>query len=275
MEIKRKCRRMPLKKQPLALVLIQIRFSPIENIKEYINLIQDKLRIIGYPEYNNQDNINFVVSPMGVKQEIKPLWIFSTIEGYSNILIDSNQILFQTTEYTTFENFYEEFNRIIEILFDNTNFIKTGRFVRFGLRYIDQIIPKNQEDSIDSYLHKGMTIQQPEIFSNAIKTCNTSIAGKIRILNDTRDGFLVIKTIQGEKGLFLPPDLLARAPTLKKKPPIEQDIGIIDMDASFNPLPDEKSTLDDIKRIFYSLHDVIIETFFSNVASEEGVKKWN
>ena len=49
MAIERTCRNIKLTKQPLALVLIQTRFSPISNLDKYIPGIQDELRRTGFP----------------------------------------------------------------------------------------------------------------------------------------------------------------------------------------------------------------------------------
>ena len=65
MEIKRKCELEILSKQPLALVLMQIRFSPVPLIENYINNIQAALNKLGFPLFEQNDNLSVEVSPKG------------------------------------------------------------------------------------------------------------------------------------------------------------------------------------------------------------------
>lgn len=272
MEIKRECIKNPLSKQPLALVLIQIRYTPIINIVSSINNIQELLRK-DFPQFEPVDNISVVLTPDGIKQENVKLWSFTSISGFESILIDQNQITFQVTDYNSFECFFERFNSILQILDKQLNLSKSGYIIRYGLRYVDQIIPLNETDSIDSYLNKNFVLEQPDVFKNQNKICNNSVTGQIELC-DNRIGSMSITTIQGQKGMVLPPDLMARAPVLKKQV-ADKLIGLIDMDASFiSSTGPEKYEESLVKQTFYKLHDRIIDAFFKSVISEEGKKKW-
>ena len=81
---------------------------------------------------------------------------------------------------------------------------------RLGLRYVSHIIPSN-DDSIDSYIHEGFRINQASVFGTAEKICTISQAGEVNIYGDKK-GIIVFRITQGEKGLFLPPDLLPNPP---------------------------------------------------------------
>jgi hypothetical protein len=87
-------------------------------------------------------------------------------------------------------------------------------------------------------------------------------------------GTLAIRIIRGERGLDLPPDLLAAAPAGRTTVSPDEDIALIDMDhywdGSLGPGFDEKR----MEELFYRLHDTIIQGFHGSVVSEEGIEKW-
>lgn len=269
MEIKRKCQSIHLSKQPLALVLIQLRYLPINKIEERINYIQDQLRE-GYPLFKESHNVSMDVSRDNLDR-IK-VWEFDSIDGYEKICIDRYQVTYQTSDYTCFEKFYEEFEKIIRVLDGEISLFEKGFCVRYGLRYVDQIIPQGSDDSIDSYLHEGLQIQQPDVFENELKICSVSVAGAIE-LSEGRTGTMTINGMQSPQGIPLPPDLLVRAPKLKREIHQRQAMGLIDMDASF-AISNERIEEGLIKKTFYELHDKLIDAFFNSVVSKEGIEKW-
>ena len=139
---------------------------------------------------------------------------------------------------------------------------------------MDQIIPLDTNDTIDSYLNENFIITQPPVFKNQKKVCTVSMAGHIE-LSENKRGAMSVNLYQGQKGLALPPDLLTRTPKLKRDAGKSERIGLIDMDASFTPAPDpEEYNEETVKEIFYRLHDNIITGFFESVVSKEGIAKW-
>lgn len=76
MHITRNCPGEKLSKQPLVLVLIQIRFSPVMNLESYIPQIQSSLRIAGYPLIEGNDNLAVIAAPGGVKSVHTKQWLF-------------------------------------------------------------------------------------------------------------------------------------------------------------------------------------------------------
>lgn len=273
MDIKRRCIKQPLSKQPLALVLIQLRYTPINAVDTKINDIQEILRK-DFPLYERLENISVSVSPEGLQQNKIDLASFSSIEGYENILLDKNQITFQVTDYPGFEMFYDKFERTLDSIGTILKLQEYGVYTRCGLRYVDQIIPLDNNDTIDSYLNENFIITQPPVFKNQKKICTVGVAGNIE-LTENKKGAMSVNIYQGQKGLVLPPDLITRPPQLKRDASQSERIGLIDMDASFTPAPTpEKYNRETVKEIFYRLHDNIITSFFDSIVSEEGIKKW-
>jgi len=115
----RKCRTVPLSKQPLALVLIQLRYSPILNLKEYIPVIQDRLRKIGFPLVYSKNMKKLVISSTELKPEDMQQWKFETPDKRSSVIVDQDQALLQTTDYHSFEEFLQHVFRCFKAISKN------------------------------------------------------------------------------------------------------------------------------------------------------------
>jgi len=272
MSIKRNCPYNPLSKQPLALVLAQVRFSPILAIEGYIPTIQDHLRKNGYPVYSIQQNFIFDVVPMG--QTIINQWRFESASHDTIVLIDKEQILFQTSLYTRFEDFLGKFIDILKYIFYFTEHDKFGIVVRIGLRYVDQIRKQSEIDDIDSYLlPKFQSVGCSEYIDNR-KQYSIVTVGSTKPANDF-EGQLVIRVFRGEKGVDLPSDLLSSAPAKRNTVNPDEDIAIVDMDHYWiGSLEPDINITEIIEERFYKLHDTIINGFYNSVISKEGLKKW-
>ena len=274
MSEKRNCPYKPLSKQPLALVLAQIRFSPILNIEEYLPEIQNFLRKNGYPLYSNHQNFVLEVAPVGqinINQNMITLWRFESQNNDTVVILDKEQLFFQTSLYTKFEDFIDKFISILLFIFDKTEHDKFGVINRLGLRYIDHIRKQDNSDDIDSYLRpelRGMACQD---YIDDKKQYSIAMIGNTEP-SDKFKGQLAIRVFRGEKGLDLPPDLIHSAPANRKRVTSEEDIAMVDMDHYWMGSMSKNSQI--IKEMFFRLHDIIINSFHNSVISEEGIKKW-
>lgn len=274
MEIKRNCSTNKLSKQPLALVLIQIRFSPFLNMSQYVPKIQDNLRKIGFVEYEEIQGLEFKVSPNGIQSVENKCHVFKTQDQYSNVILDSSQLVYQTSDYDVFEVYYSKFTEIISsVVNEIPDFKSTVSIQRLGLRYVDRIIPMDTNDQIDTYIKKDFQIKQASVFGDQEKICSVSQAGQVPVGVD-KTGVIVLRLTQGEKGLVLPPDLMAQAPKLKRELNKNNLIGLIDIDHFYKPKEKLNWLNNDIlEEVFYKMHDNS-KNMFEDVVSPEGIEKW-
>lgn len=121
MKTQRKCPKRKLSKQPLALVLIQIRFSPINNLEIYIDQFQDEMRKHDFPLYGKLKNLSVSVTPDGLQGLEQFQWLFKSCNECKSVIIDSTQLTFQTSEYEYFEEFYDFFLQFILCLAKSRN----------------------------------------------------------------------------------------------------------------------------------------------------------
>ena len=276
MSLERNCPYKPLSKQPLALVLAQVRFSPILTIEDYIPKIQDFLRKKGYPIYSKQQNFVLEVppaDPANIQQTAIFRWCFESASLDTMILIDKEQVLFQTCSYIKFEDFIGKFINILDYVLQITEHNQFGIIVRLGLRYVDQIKKQNDTDDIDSYLRpelQGMTCSE---YVSSGKQYSIATLGNTKPAANF-EGQLAIRIFRGEKGLDLPPDLIASAPANRKTVTPDEDIAMVDMDHYWIGSMGPDTHITHIEEMFFRLHDTIINGFYNSVISEEGIKKW-
>ena len=262
-----------LSKQPLALVLIQIRFSPFMNIENYVHKIQEKLILLGFVNCTENPCLEVRITPNGPVPTQSKQWVFSSFDGYENVILDSKQLTYQTADYDIFEEYYAKFQQICDaVVLSAPNFETSVLIQRLGLRYVDRIIPTNEQDLIDSYISDGFKVKQADVFGTSNKICTISQAGEVDII-DSKRGAIVFRITQGEKGLFLPPDLMPNPPKMKTELQPDCMIGLIDIDHSYNAVGPEKYNKIFLEDMFYGMHDNSHELFMS-VVSKEGIEKW-
>lgn len=269
-QIKRKIEK--LSKQPLALALIQIRFSPFMNMKDYIPKIQEKLLSLNFTESQVNPCLEVKITSNGPMASESEQWLFSSADDYENVILDSKQLTYQTTSYGGFENYYTKYQKICDALVSSAPaFERTVLIQRLGLRYVSHIIPSN-DDSIDSYIYEGFRINQASVFGTAEKICTISQAGEVNIYGDKK-GIIVFRITQGEKGLFLPPDLLPNPPKMQNELPQNCVIGLIDIDHIYNISSQEKYNRKLLENWFEGMHENSHNLFMS-IISNEGIEKW-
>ena len=276
MQSKRNCRTIPLSKQPLALALIQLRFSPLLNISDYIPALQDHLRKNGFPLVSHKNIAKLEASPSGLAQITISQWKFETPERHTSIILDQDQILLQTTDYESFEKFIDRYFSILTPMLEITEHATHGIAGRLGLRYVDQVTRQFSDDDIDSYLRSSMRGIASPYFKNKKKRY-THIEVTDTELRSGQKGMLSIRILRNAEQRDLPSDLYSEAPMRLRTIDIDDDFALIDMDHGCeNPFPLDRTgiPINQLEEIYFALHDTIDEVFFQSVVTEEGLKKW-
>ena len=147
-------------KPPVYFVIGQVKHNAVLQLNSYIAGIQDSLRKAGYPDYSTATAINTVLTPQqdgrGAEAAGAAVTIqqvaqhrFYNLSRRSCIIVVPEAISFQTTEYETFEKFSEELWRAVRTVNQAVNGLSYVE--RIGLRYLDAVIPGNNE-TLDQYL---------------------------------------------------------------------------------------------------------------------------
>lgn len=262
--MKRECRYVPLSKQPLILVLCEIKISPVRKIADYIPAIQEAFRRHGYPIERSGKIQQVSISPNGVQATEQERWEYRTKAEDWSIIVLQDSIVLQTTAYERFEKFAEQLQLATSIVFKNTEHDQFGRVHRIGLRYIDLVQPKDGEN-FRKYLRSGFHGLSEDVFKNGTARTRVECAGQTDV--DGEVGTMVVRIAQNDQGMDLPPDLVGSAPKRRERVQKGDLVTFIDLDhyldGNFDP------SLDWIEKSTYLLHDQIIETFHDHVITEE------
>jgi uncharacterized protein (TIGR04255 family) len=213
-------KRKKLARAPLTVALCQVRFSTIRNMTTYIPQVQVALRKDGYRLDMSSQVQEFVFGPQGQQQpRAFDRWEFMNVEKTRSVVVTEQFAAFQTTAYTTFDEFVPEVIRMMDAL------AAAGADVlitRVGLRYVDAIIPsagKTWRDYLSPSLHG---IQLPSL--NGALTA-------YHVFGETAQGRILARMTQNTEGLLVPLEMAQQNLVLQRQPPASGTIiTLIDID---------------------------------------------
>ena len=271
--MERRCRYVPLSQQPLALVLGQIRFSPIRQMGGYIPEIQEAFRRNGFPveRAGKVQQITFgpgAGAPVQVIEQDQ--WEYRTRDETWSILVTQDGVVLQTTAYEKFEGFADRLQHAVRTVLATTEHDQLGVVQRVGLRYIDVVQPRKGED-FRAYLRPGFHGAADEVFQAGTHRLQVESTGRTQVGADVT-GTMNVRVVQNDQGFSLPPDLIGGAPKHAVRAKAGELLTLIDMDhyieGTFDPDTDWV-----VARAF-EMHDHLIETFHEHVATETAIEAW-
>ena len=270
--MQRKCRYKPLSAQPLALVLCQVRFSPVRQMEQYIPAIQDVFRRTGFPIERAGKIHQVTFRPAGgapVQLTEQHRWEYRNKDETWSILLMQDTVILQTTAYTRFEDFVEQLQMAVHTVLAESEHDVLGVVHRVGLRYIDVVRPSGDKD-FRFYLRPGLHGVPDEVFQPGQHLLHTESRG--RTVVGGNPATMVVRIVQNDQGSSLPPDLVDAAPSFSPRAEAGELVTLIDMDhfveGNFDPDPDW------VVARAYEMHDHIIETFHNHVVTEDAIKEW-
>lgn len=270
-EPKRKVRYVPLSRQPLVLVLCQVRFSTVQ-VGDYIAKIQEEFRRKGFPIERAGKVQQLILAPAGgapIQAVEQQRWEYRTRDEYWSILVMPDSVVLQTTAYERFEGFAKQLRHAVDTVFAKTEHNRLGVVHRVGLRYIDAVRPRSRED-FRFYLRDGFHGIADNVFQDGTQRLHVESAGKTQV--GEVPGTMVVRVVQNDQGLLVPPDLVGSAPRQGLSADAGELITLIDMDhyveGSFDP--DTRW----IVETAYEMHDQIVETFHKQVVTAEAIAAW-
>lgn len=262
LEDRREFEALKLRGSPLALVLAQIRFSPILEMGDYIASIQKQLRALGLTRFK-EEQVQEVV--LGAESPVKPArkirWLFGAADKTDAVVLSTDFVVFETGAYDVFESFLESFGKVARIVQETG---QASQVVRVGLRYVDVIRPRAGED-FTLYLRPSICGLSPSDLS-AEQVLNQS-ACKAR----TEFGTLMIRTFQSNNGRFMPPDLSPDELSLGCEVSPGELVTTLDLDHF--ALEEFSFDLEEVEARMWNLHRGT-DRAFRSTTTEEGRKIW-
>ena len=269
--LKRKSRYVPLSNQPLVLVLCQVRFSTVQ-VDKYIPVIQEEFRRGGFPIERAGTVQQLIFGPGGgapVQVVEQQRWEYRTRDETWSILVMPDSVVLQTTAYDRFERFAEKLLQAVQTVLATTEHDQLGVIHRAGLRYVDAVRPRAGED-FRYYLRPGFHGVADDPFQEGTHRLHVESTGNTQVADVA--GTMVVRVVQNNQGLLLPPDLVSAAPKYGSRPHAGELITLIDMDhyveGNFDP------DAEWVVARCYDMHDQILETFHEHVVTPEAVAVW-
>jgi len=265
----RNCRYVPMSKQPLVLVLCQVRFSPVRKMGDYISGIQEEFRRHRFPIERAGKIQQLTITPAGVHAVEQERWEYRTKDEQWSVTVLQDSVVLQTTAYEKFEGFAETLERAVRTVLEKTEQNQLGLVERVGLRYVDLVQPREGED-YRAYLRPGFHGVADEVFRPNSHRLHVESVGRTNV-GDV-EGTMIVRISQNDQGFDLPPDLVGGAPKHEPRTRPGELVTLVDMDhfveGKFEPDPEW------VVGRAYQMHDHLIETLHEHVVTPHAVEVW-
>ena len=187
---------------PVFYTLTHMRFNPIVQMSKYVDILQERLRRSGFPDFRAEQQIELTIRQLDkpqpeLQQQPQIRWSFTNAARTEGYILLPNALIFHTTEYDSFADFSKKaisglnlVNEIVEL-----DYIES-----IGLRYLDAIEPIDN-DTLQQYLN-------PSLLGLSV-----SLEGRLghnftETVTIIEKGTLVTRSVINDNGLALSPDLL-------------------------------------------------------------------
>lgn len=250
-----------LKNHPLVCVLVEVRFSSVLNLEQYIPQIQDKVRH-DYPLFDRDSEQAVNVAHSGISVETVHKYVFSTKDKMSHVLLSPDRLVFVTKDYDRFEGFADRCKMLLSVLSETIN---PALYSRLGLRFSDCIkspVADSDEGLVEMFDTQSVFFT-PELASLGLKASHKS---ETAIQVD--DSMLVVRSVTGRTNMVVFEELMHQK-FIEIKPDTETSVRVIlDFDHFWQDDENQKDfNVDSIVSSLHKLHETSRQAFW-NITSE-------
>jgi uncharacterized protein (TIGR04255 family) len=185
---------------PLVYVLAEVRCSPTLDLNKRAAAVQEAIK----PEYPFLEPVaEMRFGPGNINPVASSMYAFTDSSKRRGIVVTSTSLCYHVTKYVTSKEFFDDLGHVLKMLEP----IYAGEPVtRLGLRYVDAIVPKQNEGVLD-YIDKSMV---------GIALGGTNQRRVQCVVEETREnGGIAVRLLALGVPLYLSPDL----PALGLRPP--------------------------------------------------------
>lgn len=258
---------------PLVLVLGQVKFSEIAKLDSYIHALQEEFRTLRYPIQHVLLRKKITVNPSGQVEKVDDVhqWTFRTKDESGLVILDATQVVFQLSNYQTFEDFMKSFEKILDLVLRVTSLPTDCLVQRIGLRYVNAVAHQAPGRGPEYYLQNEFLGVKDRVFRKNTKALGGATVG-MTDLQEGGQGTLAVRVLTAH-GQKVPPDLLEFAPASGAD---SQGISytLLDLDHSWSGSLDLEKSANQLSGIFESLHVKINEVFFQYLVTDEAMGEW-
>lgn len=268
---------MKWKNAPICYALGQVQFNSIQIFDQHLPAIQDSFRRKGYPDFQKvftaSINLNFNPQPANETAASAvsiPLtrYRFTNAARTSSFLLDSNFLVFETTQYDTFDPFAHDLVRGLDFIHKA---VALSYSERIGIRFLDAVVPRDGEE-LSLYL-------KPEVLGLSAKLPKRKMIHAVSETRTDKDSTVLISRVMiyslAQKGsVGFPPDLQIQGLKLADKfvDLKEGTYATIDTDC----WREERSQSFDLTEIDKTLHNLHTEvsSSFGLMVTPDAIKIW-
>jgi uncharacterized protein (TIGR04255 family) len=253
---------------PVFYTLAQVQFNPIAQMSDYVDRLQEQLRRNGFPDFRDEYQFGLAIRRLEEAQpeflsQKQRRWIFNNAECTEGYLLLANALVFHTTKYDTFTKFLEKtlfglglVHKIVELAYVE----------RIGLRYLDAIVPMQDQDTLPQYLNASLLGLSAEL-GGSLKHSFTENMAVIE------DGTLVVRALITEGKLALPPDLFPLQLQLMPRF-VETNGHHAVLDADYFVEKRNRFEISEIEKQLKNAHAIITQAFKASV-TDHARQRWS
>ena len=248
---------------PLAYTLAEVRTERLADIEEYQSKLAGKLRE-KYPVQRTMRTTNVIASGSQLVVEPSPdtAWEYATPDNRVAVILRTNGLVLHATRYHDSKSFLCQLHDVVAAFAAEVPAVYVNRL---GLRYIDFILPRPQEDP-EVYVHQRLN---PDIgLSDMTESVTTTILSVYRMRSEA---VLNLRFTRALGRPELPPDLgvlsLDKSPPMKRNVSKDRPTAVLDTDCH-QPYS-EVRRLDPAREraAFASLHEISSKAFMTAITA--------
>lgn len=251
--------------QPLVVALAEFRFSVVLQIEQYVPQFQEYLRQ-DFPSFSTSETQEMLVEPNGVQINKSIRWLFVSGNKKKAIILDRNRIVFITSEYDRFPDFWDSCKNALSFI---KEIIKPALLERIGLRYSDLIIARRDNEDITAYVSSEICDKDSSLDIGQLGHRMNETVLK------TDAGIMAIRSLYGNLDLSVWPDLMDSPVIIPKYDNLSERI-LLDCDHSWQINTNEESSDFDIDFIEFKiaeLHEYSRKAFWQ-LTTPKGREAW-
>lgn len=246
-----------LERQPLTLVVAEFRFSRLNLDSEEVMGFRHEVEARLESRAKLRTAQSTQVDADGIFVSANPILRWTSEKLGECVYLESDRLVFATTQYPRFPDFQRKIESLLEALEDACGIEK---LYRVGLRYNDAVVPEANEN-LGAYLVPPLlpAADMPE----ALQTLR---GHRTETEFVTEAGALIVRAFLGRHGWAFTPDLAARSGLASPiEVPDDRGTAVLDFDHYWLPLEPEGVLFDVESAIsrFAALHEPAILAFWS------------
>lgn len=199
----------PLKTPPVYFTVVQVRFNPLLKLADYLPSIQESLRKSGYPAFTPRQSMVLRITITDGQSVPQPVpheqYLFTNVEQTHSFVLNTDSLTFQSTKYGTYELFSERFLHGLAVVHEAVQLDFTDRV---GLRYLDHVMPKPDED---------LAMYVPEVMGLSAKLGGNTVHSYCETLRVVGDVGQRTRVLIQDGPLAFPPDLVPEGMVLENR----------------------------------------------------------